>query len=75
MMPSSESESCSCSSSGSDDETPIPSESKSKKFSPVVLSSLGAFFESGMVGVGRQYSSMIHRAAQENNLSTEQIKV
>lgn len=76
-MASSESdtESSQCSSGSGDDQAPIPSESKSKKFSPVILASLNAFFENGMVGVGEQYSSVLRRAALDTNLSTAQIKV
>ncbi len=49
--------------------------SKSKKFSPVALASLNAFFENGMVGVGENYISAIERAARDTKLSTDQIKV
>ena len=41
----------------------------------MILPSLNALFENGMVGVGKQYSFAIHRALLDTKLSTEQIKV
>ncbi len=71
-----EKESCSSDEDSADDDdsqgnqTPKDA-SKSKKFSPVALASLNAFFENGMVGVGENYISVIERAARDTKLSTD----
>lgn len=70
-----ESDAESCFSSDFETQTVTQKGASSKKFSPVVLASLNALFENGMVGVGERYLSAIERAAQDTKLSPNQIKV
>ena len=50
-------------------------EQPSREFSDAQIASLSAFYTSGMKVVGKQYAGLLHSAATETGLSTEQVKV
>ena len=46
-----------------------------RPFSDATVAALRAYHKKGMVGIGRNYSSVIEVAASETGLSVEQVKV
>ena len=46
-----------------------------KRFSEAQKACLKAYFQQGMQGTGKKHASLIHCAARDTHLSTDQIKV
>ena len=59
----------------SDEDTAAVSEARGRAFSASTVALLRAFHQKGMVGTGRDHSSVISEAAHETSLTEDQVKV
>ena len=59
----------------SDEDTAAVSEPRGRAFSASTVALLRAFHQKGMVGTGRDHSSVISEAAHETSLTEDQVKV
>ena len=59
----------------SDEDTAAISEARGRAFSASTVALLRAFHQKGMVGTGRDHSSVISEAAHETSLTEDQVKV
>ena len=59
----------------SDEDTAAVSEARGRAFYASTVALLRAFHQKGMVGTGRDHSSLISEAAHETNLTDDQVKV